>query len=288
MKRSNRSGKKIFGWLFFLAAIGLFSGQGIYFVLENKYTVEYFDNRLFYVINLFIIVFMMLSLFLLLTLEKKGKILISNIAAALILLQAGLMVNHSYETKQVISFSPELDHLLVIKEDSDTGQAAYYRTRYGLLALPKEDLPYQIGGDYKVKWLENDIAAVTYEADEQTLHQYIGTYGARDGGTSYSYVASMSRGQWKGKTAEVTNSSEGITIQYKGETEHYTQENMVQFGTLALVLTENNEAKWTIALNENFKSNSNSPEPPTGEITLYKATMEQNNPISLEYSSATD
>ncbi|MFZ0369643.1 MAG: hypothetical protein WAM07_08575 [Halobacillus sp.] len=288
MNRSNKKGKKIIGWLFFLAAIGLCCVQGVYFLLENNYTVEYIDNRIFYVINLLIIVFMMFTIFLLLTLEKKGKILISSIAAALILLQAGLMVNHSYETKQVISFSPELNHLLVIKEDSDTGQAAYYRTRYGLFARPKEDLPYQTSGDYKVKWLEKDIAAVTYEAADHNLHQYIGTYGARDGGISYSYVASMTRGQWKGDAAQVTNSSEGIAIDYQGETEHYTQENMVQFGTLALVLMENNEAKWTIALNENFQSNSNDPEPPAGEITLYKATMEKNAPITLEYISTTD
>ncbi|SFF97011.1 hypothetical protein SAMN05216353_11655 [Halobacillus alkaliphilus] len=288
MKRANKKGKKIIGWLLFLAAIGLCCVQGVYFLLENNYSVEYIDNRLFYVINLLIIVFMTLTIFLLLTIEKKWKIIISSFAAALILLQAGLMINHSYETKQVISFSPELNHQLVIKEDSDTSQAAYYRTRYGLFVRPKEDLPYQTSGDYKVKWLEKDIAAVTYEATDRTLHQYIGTYGARDGGISYSYVASMTRGQWKGETAQVTNSSEGIVIEHKGETEHYTHENMVQFGTLALVLMENNEAKWTIALNENFESNSNAPEPPAGEITLYKATMEKNDPISLEYISATD
>ena len=46
---------------------------------------------------------------------------------------------------------------------------------------------------------------------------------------------------------------EGITIDYNGEMESYDWENIVQFGTIAVVLTKNNEAEWTIALNENFK-----------------------------------
>ena len=65
--------------------------------------------------------------------------------------------------------------------------------------------------------------------------------------------------------------------------ESYDWENIVQFGTIAVVLMKNNEAEWTIALNENFKSNSNEPAPPSGEITIYKATMDKNEPIRLEY-----
>ncbi|MEH7009446.1 hypothetical protein V7087_01280 [Neobacillus niacini] len=137
-----------------------------------------------------------------------------------------------------------------------------------------------------MKWLEKDIAAVTYIATDNKIHQYIGTYGDRNGGSSYSYVGPSIHGQWEGDNVRVTSASEGITIDNNGEIESYDWESIVQFGTIAIILMKKNEAQWSIALNENFKSNSNDPIPPSGEITIYKATMNDNEPITLEYESS--
>ncbi|WP_335872332.1 hypothetical protein [Bacillus sp. 2205SS5-2] len=122
----------------------------------------------------------------------------SIITVVLTLLHSGLMINRSYKIKQIVNISPYLKNLLVIKENSDTGQAIYYRTDYGFLARPKEDLPYKTSGDFKVKWVEEDIAAVTYKATDNTIHLYIGTYGDRNRG-AYTYVRPSLQGQWMGK-----------------------------------------------------------------------------------------
>ena len=209
----------------------------------------------------------------------------TSIMVVLISLQVGLLLNDNHKTKHIVSISPDLKHLLVIKENRKIGLAIYYRTYYGILARAKESLPYKTDGEFKVKWIENDIAAVTYRSAGNTIHQFIGTYGDRNGAHSYSYVGPSIHGQWGGDHVKVISGTEGITIDKNGEVEKYDWNNIVQFGTIAVVLMKNKEACWTIALNENFKSNSNEPIPPSGEITLYKATMDNNEPITLEYVS---
>ncbi len=200
------------------------------------------------------------------------------------------MINHSKRINHIVSISSDFKNVLVIKENRATGQAIYYRTYYGIFARPKETLPYRTIGEFKVKWLEKDIAAVTYKDSIHSIHQYIGTYGDRNEG-SYSYVGPSIHGKWQAGSVRMISDSEGITIDNNGEVESYDWKNIVQFGTIAIVLMKNNEAtsmnnneaQWTIALNENFNSNSNSSIPPSGEITLYKATMDINEPLKLGY-----
>src|SRR3954468_17369855 len=86
MKQMNKN-RKIAGWLFFIFAIGLFCIQMGYFLLRSKYYVEYADNRIFYVLNIMIVIGIVISIFLLLSINKKWKIIVSSIMTVLILLQ---------------------------------------------------------------------------------------------------------------------------------------------------------------------------------------------------------
>ncbi len=70
----------------------------------------------------------------------------------------------------------------------------------------------------------------------------------------------------------------------EGESSHYKWEDVVQFGTLAIVLVNNDEAKWTISLDEDFNDNSNNTLPPSGHITLYKADLSTNEPIQFQHA----
>ncbi|WP_342431592.1 hypothetical protein [Neobacillus sp. FSL H8-0543] len=287
--------KKIGGWLFFLFSIMLFCAQMGYFFLQSRYNVEYTDNRIFYLINILILISLVLTIFLLFTVTKKWKMIIVSILVVLTLLLVGLMINHSKRINHIISISSDFKNVLVIKENRATGQASYYRTYYGIFARPKEMFPYRTIGEFKVKWLEKDIVAVTYKDSIHSIHQYIGTYGDRNEG-SYSYVGPSIHGQWQTESVRLISDSEGITIDNNGEVEIYDWKNIVQFGTIAVVLMKNNEAtlmnnneaEWTIALNENFNSNSNAAIPPSGEITLYKATMDIIEPLTLVYEGEAD
>ncbi|TYS90091.1 hypothetical protein [Rossellomorea aquimaris] len=278
-----KSTKKITGRVLFILSITLFIFQMGYLFLHATYKVEYIDNRLFYLFNILIIIGMAASIFILFTLPKTWKVLSSVVVAILILLQGGLIIHHGQQTTQVVSFSPGMKNQFVLKEDIGTGKAAYYRTYYRILARPKEVLPYQTKGEFKVKWLEKDIAVLTYPAADNSIHQYIGTYGARDSGISYSYVGPTIQGQWKGDGARIDSTTEGISIDHDGKIEKYNWDNVVQFGTIAIVLVHDGEAEWTIGLNENFQSHSNDPNPPAGEITLYQASLESVEPVRLTF-----
>lgn len=279
--RNHSKWQKIIGWLLFLAALSLFFLQMGYTLFHSRFRVEYSDNRFFFVINILIVLFLAVALMMLLSLSKRSKIVISSLAVVFILINGVLIPKNNEKIKNITSLSPNFKHVLSIKVDPETGQAVYYRTYYWILARAKEVLPYGTTGEFKVEWLAKDIAAVTYKATDDKIHQYIGTYGDRGGGTSYYYVGAEIHGRWQGENVEILSGPEGISIGHNDKQEHYEWENTVQFGTLALVLTENNEAKWTIALGEDIKIDSNSYEPHSGEIILYKATMQDTKPIRL-------
>ncbi|QHT46358.1 hypothetical protein M662_07570 [Bacillus sp. SB49] len=267
-----------------LAAAGLFLMQGAYLLLDSRLRVEYIDMRLFYVVNCIIIICLAGTALLLFRATKIRLPIVLALTICLITFQMVMMVKQSGHIHQITDFSPDWKHTLVLKEDEDTGKTTYYRTAFGILARAQDELPYETKKDFQVKWLDHDIAAVTYKAKDDTIHQYIGTYGSRDNDLSYSYVSASMYGQWSGENTHITSGPDGITIKEDGRTETYEAKKAVQFGTTAIVLLKDGEAAWTIALNQNFLSHSNDPEPPEGNITLYKATMTDNEPILLNYA----
>lgn len=282
----NEHVKKFSGWTLLLLTLGLFLLQGGFLYLHAKFQVEYSDGRLFYMINIFSIICLGLALLLLVTATKKWRVAGGLIMAIVILTNGLLLVADVRKTNHIVSLSPNLKHVLSMKEDKKTGETTYYRTYYYLFARPKESLPYPTAGNFKVKWIANDVAAVTYKAADQTIHQYIGTYGDRGSGGSYYYVGPSIHGRWSGENAEVISNQEGITVRQNGEMDTFNWDQVVQFGTLAVVLVNNGEAAWTISLNENFVVQSDSSVPPIGDISLYKAAMEENDPIKLTYKGS--
>ncbi|MFD2044631.1 hypothetical protein ACFSTA_08255 [Ornithinibacillus salinisoli] len=281
--KTNRK-TQIIGWLLFLFAIGFFCIQMGFMYLQANYEAEYVDNRLFYIINMLFVICLALALWLLLALSNKWKWFGASISVVFILVNVVLLVTSSKDIRLVTSISPNFKQVFSIKENTDTGEAVFYRSYYGILARPKEKLPYQTDGTFQVKWLADDVAVATYKAADDTIHQYVGTYGDRSSGISYYYVGAEVHGLWKGEGVEVLSSQEGITVTQNNQTELFDWEHVVQFGTLAVVLTRENEAVWTIALNENFEVNSNTTSSQTGEISLYRATMGDMEPIILQYA----
>ncbi|WP_079710507.1 hypothetical protein [Paraliobacillus ryukyuensis] len=246
-------------------------------VVQARYQAEYIDDRLFYLFN--IIVTVALTVALLLTFKKRLNILIGSIAAFFIIFQFIQLQG----VKDVTSISPDFNHVFSIKQNG-ASDATYYRSYYRLLGKPKEDLAYQIKGKGNIKWITNDIAVFTSQSETNGVQQFVGTYGARGDSVAYTYVSTQIRGTWKNDDTTVTASMDGVLITHGDQTTSFEWEQAKQFGTLALVLTENNEAKWTIGLAEDFYYDQNTPDPPVGSIVLYQATMNKVEPVTLEYT----
>ncbi|RKQ33983.1 hypothetical protein [Oceanobacillus halophilus] len=272
---------KVVGWSLFLLAIGSFGLQMGYLFVHERFQIEYIDNRLFYMINIFCIICLALAILLLLRLNKRSKIIGTSVTGIIIIAHVVLLIDSNQEIKNITSISPNFKHVLSIKENTENGNAIYYRSYYGILARPKERLPHETVGEYKVEWLANDAAAVTYKAADNTIQQFVGTYGDRGTGRSYYYVGAEMHGQWDGENVEVISNTAGISVTENGDTELFDWDNIHQFGTLAIVLKKHNEAVWTISLNENFEVHPTASDSTVGNISLYKATMEENEPIIL-------
>lgn len=284
MKQNTSKWKKVMGWMLFLVAIGFFCMQIGYLVLHERFQVEYVDNRLFYIINIVCLVCLTLAILLLLQSTRKFIMIISSISALLIIGHVFLLISSNNEIKNITSISPDWKHVLSIKENMESGEAIYYRSYYGILARPKEVLPEQTIGEYQVEWLAEDVGAVTYKAANNTTQQFIATYGDRGSGISYYYVGAQTHGNWQGDNIKLVSGSEGITVTENGEAEIFQWDDIHQFGTLAIVLKKNGEAAWTIALHENFQVDTGTIEANDGNILLYKATMENAEPIVLSRS----
>ncbi|ASK64085.1 hypothetical protein CFK37_18960 [Virgibacillus phasianinus] len=277
---------KIIGWILFLLAIAAFCVQLGFLYVDAKFQATYIDNRLFYIINIFCIFSLVLAVLVLLRLTKRFKIVLTSIVVVFIVVQAVMLIGSNQEIKNITSVSPDWKHVLSIKENTETGNAVYYRSYYGILARPKEKLPYETSGEFKVEWLAKDVAAVTYKTADNTIQQYVGTYGDRGSGRSYYYVGAEIHGKWQGNNIEVISDTKGITVTENGESELFDWDSIHQFGTLAVVLKKNDEAVWTISLNENFEVHSAASEKTVGTISLYKATMGDSQPIILRYKGS--
>lgn len=270
--------KKLVGWISLVMAIGLFCLQMVYFYLHAKFFVEYSDNRLFYVFNIAIAILLGLSMIVLFNIKRKGKMISISMLLLFIMINATLLFKHPI--LQIVSVSPDFKNIFVVKEIN--GEAKYYRSYYGIFARQKEALPYQLKGEYKIDWLTNDVAVMTYKAMDDSLHQYIGTYGDRGSGISYYYVGSALHGDWRGNDSSISTHTEGITVEQGGSKETFNWDQIVQFGTLAVVLVDDYEAKWTIALNDDFEIDSSSGIGVAGTISLFQASMEDNEILILK------
>src|SRR5699024_8031660 len=116
--------------------------------------------------------------------------------------------------------------------------------------------------------------------------QFIGTYGDRNKGLSYYNVGAEIQGEWQGDNITVISSPDGMTFTADNKTELFEWNDIQQFGTLAVVLQKSNEAIWTIALSENFIVESDASIAQEGNISIYKATLDKEQPITLYYKGS--
>ncbi len=250
--------------------------------VHDRFHWEYIDGRLFYLLNIGFILCMALGLLFLVLPSKRAKWIGASAVVLFILVNAMLLVADKEKVKQITSLSPDAENILSVKQNLHTGEAVYYRSRYGLFASPEQKISAEPANDMKVEWLADDIAAITFMTMDNKIQQHIGTYGDRGDGISYYYVGAEIQGVWKGKDTMVISDTKGILVSKEGNTELFGWEQIEQFGTLAVVLMKEGEAKWTIALMEDFLVHSNSSAPQIGHIRLYKASQEESKPEVLQ------
>ncbi len=276
----------ILKWLLFLFAIGLFVVQMGYLLLQERLQMEYVDNRLFYILNILIVVCLYAAIMMLFTFRRKFHIIGASLVSLFIVLNVFLLTESNKEIKNIVSISPNLTHVFSIKQNQQLDEALYFRSYYRIVSRPKERLPSPITGDYNVRWLTNDVAVFTYETTGDKKQAFVGTYGDRNGGVAYYYVGAEIQGVWENEDVSVVSSPEGIQVTENGVATVYDWDHIHQFGTLAIVLEKEQEADWVIALSEDFTLRSTETgNSPGGSIILYSVDLGNKKVDTLNYKS---
>ena len=212
-------------------------------------------------------------------------------AAVLFLLNIAAGVFFSPDGRELLSVSPDYSSVMCLKTD-ENGRAVLYRQRGVLFGTAADVFPFTVEGGVKIQWLADDVCALTYESpDDGRVHQYVATYGDRNENpaSSYYYVYNAVSGTWHGDSqysgytlAAGQEPYGGIVIETPEGTEYYSEEDCLQYGTLALVFPKENP-KWTLVLNEDCVIPSGeSAVAEGGTLTLCRVDMEKTAPVIMQ------
>lgn len=256
--------------------------------LQIKYGLVYLSPWIPVVIDSCIILFIGLLLVFNFIDKKKYKYIFS----AFILLSLVAFIGFSSQTKEIkenrhiYSVSPDKKNIFYLKEDGQT--VTYYQSYYLVFGKLREVLPYSVEKVGKPKWVTNDAVAVTYQDTTGHLHIYLGTYGYRGSALSYNYVTSLTRGTWENNLSNLTlsNIRGNIQILDKGRNSIYTSNQIVQFGTSGVVLTDKISAKYAYIIPEDALYESDSTPKNLHDIQLLaiKPNLENMEVVKLSYT----
>ena len=280
--------KKIIGIISIIILILSLLIQGAYLYVLRKHNFEYVIDILEYIMNEITIVSATISM-ILLTKNKRIKNIITYILCALFsIINIAFMFNNGFKNRCIISFSSDFSNELVLKANKDTGAIRLYRNqKLFLFAKENEQFEYELDGEIKKQWLEDDICAITYKDKDGNLREFVVTYGDRGNGISYYYVTTALIGNWQvstqyGNATQMLVDSKGITIKKNGKSELFKYEECKQYGTIALVLYKNNVPKYVIGLDKNCEIDEKTDIiKKGGTITLSEISMEKNISESL-------
>ena len=262
--------------------------QCVYLFLKKRHGYEYIVDSMPCLVNQVILI----SAFLVLLLGFMRKNKIKNIIVILVftilsIINIAFAINNGFTRQSIITFSNDFSNQLVLKKDRKTGETYFYRNTKILFAKPSEQFSYAVEGKIKTKWLTTDICSITYEDANGNLREFVATYGDRGDG-SYYWVSTTMHGNWQhftknGVSTKLISDSKGITIKKEGESHTFENTDIKQFGTIAIVLYDEDIPKYVIALNKDCELDSITDIiEDGGTITLVEVSMEKTIPEVLK------
>ncbi len=283
-KEKSGTGNSVAAAICIVIAVLLILMQIVYSIYNRRSGYEYIADWMLYAVNAVIIFSAFFYVFFLFR-TRKSAILISGIVlSVLFCLNLVLMGIYGFSNVSIVSLSPDMHHVTVLKQSRESGSVTVYRNVILLFARRYEQLPETVEGEPKLQWLVPDVCSVTYEDTEDTMHQYVCTYGDRGDGIYYYTVDEVIRGKWAFDShntddRKITVEGAKITIKNGDTTSVYDEDDCVQFGTLALVLCRNGLPEWTIALNDDCEVFQGLRILDEGTITLCPVSMEKTAPL---------
>ncbi|MDG4983892.1 hypothetical protein OGZ51_07025 [Lactococcus lactis] len=255
--------------------------------VQTRYQLTYLSPWIPVIINSCIILFLGFLVLFNFTHAKKYRYLVSGLTLLCLI----IFVGYSSQTKaikannNIYSLSPNKRDIFCLKKDGE--KLTYYQSYYLLFGKMREVLPYNVAKVGNPTWITDDVAAVTYQDTEGHLHIYLGTYGHRGSSISYNYATSLTRGKWENSKAKfsLSNILGDLKITDNGKTTNYSSDNIVQFGTSGVVLTDENSAKYAYVIPEEARYESDGTPKNLQDIKLLstKPNLKEMKVLKLSY-----
>ena len=278
--------KKIIGIISVIIFIlSLLLQLGYIFILK-EHDYEYVIDSLMYIVNEIIIISATLFIVLLFKYNKVRNISIYVVCTILTIINLLFFFNDGLENKCIVDFSSNFSNQVVLKQNRKSGVTTLYKNAMVLFARPKENFSYSVKGDIKVQWLEQDICSLTYMDVDNKIREFVVTYGDRGNGISYYYVWGTFAGKWRefsqyGEPVVLKANEKKVQIIINGESQEYTYAQDKQYGTLAIVLYNEETPEYIISLDKNCTLDKNDIINDGGTITLTKVSMDNVVPHKL-------
>ncbi|MGL5313588.1 MAG: hypothetical protein ACRC92_10095 [Peptostreptococcaceae bacterium] len=191
--------------------------------------------------------------------------------------------------KLIVSQSPNKNHELILKEYKNINTETIRLKRKFLIygkkvSIMDTSLYYKtfLEGNYKIDWLSDDIAVVTYISNERfEINQDI--FPFRDTGSiSYYYVLASITGKWTDKSDNsnylIQNKGE-LTYSKNGDIYNYTSEDITQYGILAIMVNGNDtKPSFTVILNSDCEIENSGLIKDGGTITIMETDVLKSQP----------
>lgn len=285
-EKNIKKAKKIIGIISVIIFIlSLLLQLGYIFILK-EHDYEYVIDSLMYIVNEIIIISATLFIVLLFKYNKVRNISIYAICTILTIINLLFFLNDGLENKCIVDFSSNFSNQVVLKQNRKSGVTTLYKNAMVLFARPKENFSYSVKGDIKVQWLEQDICSLTYMDVDNKIREFVVTYGDRGNGISYYYVWGTFVGKWRefsqyGEPVVLNANEKKVQIIINGESQEYTYAQDKQYGTLAIVLYNEETPEYIISLDKNCTLDKNDIINDGGTITLTKVSMDNVVPHKL-------
>lgn len=285
-EKNIKKAKKIIGIISVIMFIlSLLLQLGYIFILK-EHDYEYVIDSLMYIVNEIIIISATLLIVLLFKYNKVRNISIYVICTTLTIINLLFFLNDGLENKCIVDFSSNFSNQVVLKQNRKSGVTTLYKNAMFLFARPKENFSYSVKGDIKVQWLEQDICSLTYMDVDNKIREFVVTYGDRGNGISYYYVWGTFVGKWRefsqyGEPVVLNANEKKVQIIINGESQEYTYAQDKQYGTLAIVLYNEETPEYIISLDKNCTLDKNDIINDGGTITLTKVSMDNVVPHKL-------
>lgn len=206
-----------------------------------------------------------------------GRALLAAFLGALLGVNAVCAAADALTTHRLIAPSPDFRQVVVLRRNTASGRMIFYRSVGGVFIRPETSLQGWLeGGEVKLRWLRDDVCAVSYRGEDRQPHAAVFLFGGREGRPLLERL----EGRWQSDSGKFHLTYERGIFQLRrgGGVETYSIGSCKKIDRTAVALFDDKGVPHWIVL----------PQTPAGAgegradaLLLYQVALDETEPVTL-------